>query len=332
MVRPCQARIVLLSSFWNVASHDGMGALISSWASCPTASKCFLSESLEQQLVKVHKWWSYSTWGWKWKNMKEHLANICKYIQKFSGRSKMNRDHLRICWWGLWCLMSFLVFAICCKPSFCPSMWHGISKHWDGHGHKKGTEKAQAAHQPRVTHQWPVQKITGPPWSTCTVVVLRIFFVGQDFFSTAELPFFQLCTWFSGFLFFSARLKLKTGWLAASCPGNTGWTFWSRVGGSLAPIGAGSLTPIGVGGVGGMGRMGTYMFKYEIDLRPNSTETSQLSSLLYPSLLYCNSSLLYCSWMYSSLLYFFSTLITLLYSTLFSLLFLFCLLCIVKSP
>lgn len=125
---------------------------------------------------------------------------------------------------------------------------------------------------------------------------------------------------------------VKTGWQVASCPGNTGWTFSARVGGSLAPIGAGSLTPIGVGGVGGMGRMGTYMSKYEIDLRPNSTETSQLSSLLYPSLLYCNSSLLYCSRMYSSLLYFFSTPFTLLYSTLFSLLFLFCLLCIVKSP
>ena len=28
-------------------------------------------------------------------------------------------------------------------------------------------------------------------------------------------------------LFFSARLKLKTGWQTASCPGNTGWTFSS---------------------------------------------------------------------------------------------------------
>ena len=99
MVRPCQARIVLLSSIF------GMSQAIT----CPTASKCFLWGSLGQQLVKVHKWWSYSTWGWKWKNMLQIYANISRNFQE---EAIWTETIFVFVDGGLWCLMSFLVFAI----------------------------------------------------------------------------------------------------------------------------------------------------------------------------------------------------------------------------
>ena len=43
-------------------------------------------------------------------------------------------------------------------------------------------------------------------YSSCTTD----FLLGKNFFNRRTF-FFKLCTWFSGFLFFSARLKLKTG-------------------------------------------------------------------------------------------------------------------------
>lgn len=191
MVGPCQARIVLLSSIFGTSQA----------ITCPTASKCFLWGSLGQQLVKVHKWWSYSTWGWKWKNMLQIYANISRKIQEEARWTEtifVYVDGGCDVWWIFLCLLyDIWIYMVQAELPSKHVTWHfqALRWAWPWKGNWKSTSRPSAS----VTH-----KITGPlKHLTFTVVVLRIFCWAR-IFSTAELSFLSCALGFLVF-YFSAQ-------------------------------------------------------------------------------------------------------------------------------